>query len=138
MYVKKVILVLFFILIVFKTSSMTLNINYCEKKEWIKTNVIANKMNIMNYLLTKVDSTKAKRLLAICLNETGLKSNYFKLNNLCCIRYGVRAKSYKNYYGIYDKWTDCLDDLIDYELKYKKRSWYNRFNKELTILIKTI
>lgn len=131
-------LVLILILSSFKTSSMKVGVRDYKIKELVKTNVIANKTNVLNYLLTKVDSNRAKRMLAICLNETGLKSKYWKLNNLCCIRYGKRAISYTNYYGVYKTWTDCIDDLIEYENKYKSRSWYNRFNKELSVLIKQI
>lgn len=132
----KWLIVCIFVLMPFKTFSFKKKV-LIEKSKIIECNEnkVANKKNILNYLLTKVDSNKAKRLLAICVNETGLKSKYYKLNNLCCIRYGARAKYYTNYYGVYDNWTDCLQDLIEYEVKYGKRSWYNRFNKKLNIII---
>jgi hypothetical protein len=93
--------------------------------------------NILEYFYKLTGSVdKSLEMTAICINETGLNSRYVKeYNNICCIRYGKRAKGYYNYYGIYDDWRDCAKDLNDYLLKYKSKSWYKRFTININRII---
>jgi hypothetical protein len=88
---------------------------------------------VYSYLLTKVDSNKAVLLTAICINETGFKKgSRYNNNNLSCMRFGCRAVAFdKAKYGIYNDWRDCLDDLVDYEAKEKKKMWYYRFKDKI-------
>ena len=125
--IKKVIMVLFFILSFFKTSSTKYDAKPYEKKELIKCNVIANKCSIFNYVLSKTnDSLFSVRITSIIQTETGFKSNVLKkYNNVC---------GYSNQYGYksYNHIKDSIDELIDYEIRKGNKSWYYYTHKQFT------
>jgi hypothetical protein len=132
----KYLLTMCFCLISFQLKHNSYKCNYQQPIK-LEINIAPSVSNIFDYVINKVkDTTFSKRIVGICLNETGLiKGKYFNLNNVACIRYGKRAISYVNYYGVYSDWRDCINDVIDYELKYKERSWYNKYSTNINKLI---
>lgn len=103
-----------------------------QRRNYDTLNVLTKELH-NSFLLLNLDSSEyylIKSINQISQGESGFgKSNRGKYdNNLYGIRYGKRATSYKQFYGVYDKWQDSSLDLIDYLRKYKSRSWYNRYN----------
>ena len=128
---KVCIIALLLILSHFKTSSEKIDntiwleeiIVYSEPKS-IK---IVNRDNVFSYVLHKTkDTLLAIRIVSIVQTETGFKSFMLRTKkNVCGF---ANLKGYKTY----EKVEDSLDELINYEIKKGKRSWYWYNHKQYT------
>ena len=117
---KVSIIALLLILIGFKTSS-----HKVDTTIWLEEIVVlspikrVNRENVFEYVYncTK-DTMLAIRIVSIVQTETGFNSNVLKTKkNVCGF---ANLKGYKSY----NKVEDSRDELISYEIRKGKKSWY--------------
>jgi hypothetical protein len=117
---KKCIIALLLVFFGFETSSTKRDIVI-----WLEEIIVlspikrVNRDNVYEFVYNRTkDKMLTIRVLSIVQTETGFNSNVLKTKkNVCGF---TNSKGYKSY----SSYEDSLDELIDYEKRKGKKSWY--------------